>query len=306
MEPKERKSIAVSRKEFQAFKARVRARGPFEDKDYELIEAMADAIELLRDALEDKEASIRRLLRYLFGAPTETKKNLLPKKDAEAEERSPEPRKPVKGHGRNGVDHFPGASRTVVLHETLKPGDRCPQCQRGNLYELAMPAVTLQLEGRPPVSGTVYECQRLRCSACGAVYTAPPPEGVGEAKYSESVIAIVALLKYGCGVPFHRLAKFQKNLGIPLAPSTQWELVELGAELLRPLFEALMDCAAQGELLHNDDTTMKILHYLNNDDPETRRKGIFTSGIVSVWQSRKIAIFMTGRHHAGENLTELL
>jgi|GEM_PF-3474521 len=109
---------------------------------------MAEAIELLRDALEGKEASIRRLLRYLFGAHTETQKNLLPKKDAEAEERSPEPRKPVKGDGRNGVDHFPGASRTVVFHETLKSGDRCPQCQRGNLSELALPVVTLQLEGR--------------------------------------------------------------------------------------------------------------------------------------------------------------
>jgi len=263
------------------------------------MEAMADAIEVLRDALEDKEASIRRLLRYLLGDPTETKKNLFTKKDAEAEERSPEPRKPVTGHGRNGVDHLPGASHAVALHETLKPGDRCPQCERGNLYELALPAVNLQLEGRTPESGTVYECQRLCCSACGAVDTAQPPKEVGEVKESESVIAIAAMLKYGCGIPFHRLAKFQKNLGIPLAPSTQWELVELGAELLRPLFEALMDCAAQGELLQNDDATMKILNYLNEGDPnETTRKGIFTSRIVSVWENRKIALFMTGRHHA--------
>jgi hypothetical protein len=31
------------------------------------------------------------------------------------------------------------------------------------------------------------------------------------------------------------------------------------------------------------------------DEPETTPKGIFTSGIVSVWESRKIAILMTGR-----------
>ena len=212
--------------------------------DYELIEAMAHAIEVLRDALEDKQASIRRLLPYLLGASTETKKNLFPKKDA----------------------------------ETLKPGDRCPQCQRGNLYELAPPAVTLQLEGRPPVSGTIYECQRLRCSACGAVDTAQPPKEVGEVKESESVIAIVVLPKDGCGVPIPR------------------------AELLRPLFEALMDCPAQGKLLHKDDTTMRILNYLNEGDPdETTRKGIFTSGIISMGENRKIALFMTGRRHAGEN-----
>jgi hypothetical protein len=68
----------------------------------------------------------------------------------------------------------------------------------------------------------------------------------------------------------------------------------------------LESCAAQGEVIHNDDTTAKILSFLNKQDLENTRTGIFTTGIVSIWQGHKIALFKTGNRHAGENLENLL
>jgi hypothetical protein len=41
-------------------------------------------------------------------------------------------------------------------------------------------------------------------------------------------------------------------------------------------------------------------------DPRDERTGVFTSGIVSVDQGRKIALYFTGGSHAGENLAEVL
>ena len=41
-------------------------------------------------------------------------------------------------------------------------------------------------------------------------------------------------------------------------------------------------------------------------DESSDRTGIFTSGIVSVKDGRKIALFFTGRKHAGENLADVL
>jgi len=64
--------------------------------------------------------------------------------------------------------------------------------------------------------------------------------------------------------------------------------------------------AAQGSILQNDDTTMTVLSLLNDSDAESNRKGIFTSGIVCINQSRRIALFVTGHHHAGENLNDIL
>ena len=70
---------------------------------------------------------------------------------------------------------------------------------------------------------------------------------------------MIALLKYGSGLPFNRLQGLQGNLGIPLPASTQWDMVHATARKLASVYEELIRQAAQGEVLHNDDTTMKIL-----------------------------------------------
>jgi len=108
-------------------------------------------------------------------------------------------------------------------------------------------------------------------------------------------------------VPFHRLEKLERNLGIPLAASTQWEIVEETAEVIKPAFEELARGAAQGEVLHNDDTGAKVLTLAREPTEKTNdRTGVFTSGIVSAADGRKIALFFTGRQHAGENLADVL
>ena len=76
------------------------------------------------------------------------------------------------------------------------------------------------------MGGTVYELDRLRCNLCLEVFNTPLPPGVGPEKYDAGTASMIALLKYGSGVPFYRLAGLQKSLGIPLPASTQWEIVE--------------------------------------------------------------------------------
>jgi hypothetical protein len=75
-----------------------------------------------------------------------------------------------------------------------------------------------------PLAATVYELDRFRCNLCGDVFTAPEPEGIGAEKYDETTAAMIALLKYGSGMPFYRLEKLEQLLGIPLPASTQWEI----------------------------------------------------------------------------------
>ena len=71
--------------------------------------------------------------------------------------------------------------------------------------------------------------------------------------------------------------------------------------------------AAQGEVLHNDDTTVKILEFMGKRarqealaGEDSGRRGMFTSGIVSTCEDRRIALFFSGRRHAGENLATVL
>jgi transposase len=111
---------------------------------------------------------------------------------------------PRTGHGRNGAEAFTGAQRVEITHPDLHHGDRCPECRKGNVYGQKQPKVLLRIVGQAPLAATVYSLERLRCGACGQVFTAQEPEGIGPEKYDETAAAMIAQLKYGSGTPFYR------------------------------------------------------------------------------------------------------
>jgi len=221
-------------------------------------------------------------------------------------------KKPAPGHGRNSATAYRGAQHIAVPHTTLHCGDRCPECQRGKVYPLQEPGRLVRMHGQAPLAATVYELQKLRCNLCGEVFTAAAPAGVGEEKYDATTASMIALLRYGSGFPWNRLADLQESLDIPLPVATQCEIVTEAAAMLQPAKEELIRQAAQGEVLHNDDTSMLVLALRGSlgkgtdEDDAPERTGVFTSGIVSIVEKQTIALFFTGRQHAGENLTDVL
>ena len=267
--------------------------------------SMAATIRCLTEALKTKGISLERVQAIAFGAPTETTRNVLPKDKVTKAQATPKEPKP--GHGPRGSKAFPFAARIKVLHPDLKPGDCCPDCPKGHVYPKGKPAMMVRFMGTAPVAATVYERETLRCNACGEIYTAPPPAGVGLRKYDETVPAMAALFRFGTGLPYFRFAHFQETLGVPLPASTMNGLVMKAAYLLDPALNALMKYAAQCELIHQDDTVMKIL-----DRPELRmrgkkeRKGVYTTGLIAKLGGNRVALFITGMQHAGENLADLL
>jgi transposase len=298
--------LQISGSQLRALQGRIKHRALAEE-DWDVVLAMTETVECLAQALAEKETSIARLCKYLLGAPTETARNVL-KKNTSPRTRGSEKRPPSrpKGHGRTPASAYRGGEKVRIDHPTLESGTRCPCCEKGKIYELALPSVCVHIMGQAPLKSTVYERTRLRCNLCGQIFTPQLPAEVGKARHDQSAAAMVAMLKYGCGMPFNRLETLQANLGQPLPASTQWDIVDTAAITLAPLLDALETCAAQGNVMHNDDTTAKILSLLNEQDAEHTRTGIFTTGIVSIWQGHKIALFKTGTRHAGENLSALL
>ena len=167
------------------------------------------------------------------------------------------------GHGHNGAHAFTGAEKIEVRHESLQAGDPCPKCETGTLYDTGRPGVLVRLIGQAPVKARVYYLQKLRCNPCGAIFTAKPPEGVNaEEKYDPTVGSMIALLRYGYGMPLRRQETLQGNLGIPLPDATQWDIVNDQAERAEPVWQELVRQAAQGDVVHNDDTGVKILELM--------------------------------------------
>ncbi|MGA9069619.1 MAG: IS66 family transposase [Terracidiphilus sp.] len=312
--------LDVSRDELQSLLEHARG-GGLADVEYEQLKAVVDTLVYLTQLVEDKSTTIARLRELLFGITTEKTAKILQQvaaKVAQAnnssvkEDESSHKAAPTAGHGRNGADTYNGARKIKVEHARYHSGNRCPGCEKGKLYALVAPGFLVRVVGQAPLAATVYELEKLRCNLCGEVFTAEPPAGVGTEKYDATAASMIALLKYGAGLPFHRLEGLQHNMEIPLPASTQWEIVEETAEWIDPVYQELIRQAAQGEVLHNDDTTMKVLSMMKenreaaNKEDKSQRSGIFTSGIVSTNAGQKIALFFTGRKHAGENLTAVL
>ena len=222
----------------------------------------------------------------------------------------------ARGHGRNGADAYRGAERIDVPHPSLTRRRRLSRLRRGTVYDKA-PGVVVRITGQPPLAAKIYQLQKLRCHLCGQVFTAVAPAEAGDRKYDATAGSMIGLLKYGSGLPFNRLDGLQGNLEVPLPASTQWDIVEAVAENLAPAFEELIRQAAQGEVLHNDDTTVKILELMGERPAKvlagakrrtmpTSAPGLFTSGVVALRDGHRVALFFSGRRHAGENLAEVL
>jgi transposase len=226
------------------------------------------------------------------------------------------PKEKVKGHGRVPASAYLAAHHIAVPHESLHAGDPCPDGCRGRLYGLHVPASLLRIFGQAPLASICWDCEQLRCGTCGKVCTARAPEQAQGPKYDETAASMIALLDYGTGMPFHRLDRLQRVLETPVPASTQWDVVNDRVKMVRPVYDELVRLAAQGSVVHNDDSHMRILELMGKrraallkkgELPDPERTGLFTTAIVSIDPARPpIALFFTGRKHAGENLGDVL
>ena len=284
-------------------------------------------------SLQNAKTSIKRFQRMLFGHRTEHKRNVLERAAAADDSRVPDAspsrcrptaghgagaqaraRRP--GHGRNAAQAYSGAPIVECEHPELEPGDRCPQCDKGKVYD-SPPKSLVKVVGQAPLGATVYKVQRLRCRLCDAIFTAPLPAAVASLpKYDSSCASMIAMLRYGNGMPHFRLEGLQASLYIPLPDATQWDIVVQGRAAPRAVFEELIRQAAQAPLLHSDDTPMKVLSLMAERERAEAggvkpvAKAINTSGIVAVLQDdeqqRKVVLFFTGHAHAGKNMERVL
>ena len=331
--------IEVTSQRFEELLERA-ASNTLRDDDMELMRQIFASYSGFFQIVGDKNTTIARLRKLMFGATTEKSKDILG--DAEAAPNQPDgdsanagdaagiaansdsdvsrnnetddSSAASPGHGRLGADDYPGADQIDVSHPELSPGDACPECIQGTLYEKS-PGVLVRFTGQAPLHATVYRMQKLRCHLCGKLFTAPSPAGVGDDKFDHTVASMIGLLKYGNGLPFNRLQGLQGSCEIPLAASTQWDIVHAASLLIAPAYNELIRQAAQGEVLYNDDTTVRILEMMGQrakktpppkDDGDPDRTGLFTSGVVATRAGVRIALFFSGLRHAGENLSRVL
>lgn len=322
--------------EVEAALARVQAQlGP---KDFELFRRLVNTLAAVTAIVSSQRAMLARL-RRLFGLSSSEKSRDVLGKDkhgdadgasecpsgaggnTEVNERSSEapPAQDTgdkrKGHGRIPTSVYEAATHIAVPHQSLHVGGACPACRSGKLFDLRDPAPYLRIVGQPLLAGTCWDCQRLRCSSCGHVHTAKPPAEALGPKFDESAVAMLALCRYGLGLPHSRIAHMQQHMKLPIPTSTQWDVIAQNAPALQPVFDELERQGAQGDTMHNDDTYARVLAFMgerraellrDGELPDPERVGLFTTAVLSLTDAQPVLLFYTGRKYAGENLASLL
>jgi hypothetical protein len=317
--------VKLSREDGEALIARLQA-DTLTGDDRRLLVKLIRVYFWFTFALSETKISLKRLKRALFGGgqPPPSPPAGGGAADVSAEPTAPPPSGPDsarasapeavarrRGHGRQGAAVYTGAERVVCRHDTLAAGQRCPACGRGTLYPLPA-GVEIRIDGNALLSAIRYELEKLRCSACGEVFTAAMRAEAGADNYSPRARAVIALGRYYLGLPFYRIEPYQALVGVPVADATLWDLAEPVADSAWPVFESWWNLAAQGEVIFQDDTHVRILALLAENrradiaGDTLERRGRYTTGLVVHVEQRVICLYRSGRAHAGDNLTELL
>ncbi len=101
-------------------------------------------------------------------------------------------------------------------------------------------------------------------NALAGVMTAPAPGDFfdtpsGKTKYDISFVAKVVADKVENSIPLERQARILKNESFPVAPSTLEHLYKNTAVCLQPLYSALVNQIMKSDVLHADETFLKML-----------------------------------------------
>lgn len=227
--------------------------------------------------IDDLQHQVQALLRRYYGRSSEKmdpNQRLLfedliekaipemPAEDAGAVETPPTRR--GNGHGRRRLPS--DLPREKVVHDLPKEEKPCPCC--GKLRHIIGKQTHEQLD-YVPAKVKVIEHIRLTygCPQCEAnaspdgpqIVTADKPlQPIEKGLAAPGLLSYIIVSKYGDHLPMHRLERILQRHGIEIARSTMCDWAAQCADLLRPLCDLMANEVRASNVIHTDDTPVKV------------------------------------------------
>lgn len=227
--------------------------------------------------IDDLQQQLQSLLRRYFGRSSEKMdsrqmllfEDLIDKAIPEVApedqaEREPRPSTPRKGHGRRQLPKdLPRRKKYHDLSEDEKP---CPCC--GKMRHIIGKEVHEQLD-YVPAKVEVIEHIRLkygcpRCEADGSpdgpqiVVADKPLQPIEKGLAAPGLLSYIIVSKYGDHLPLHRLERMLRRHRIEIARSSMCDWAAQCAQLLKPLYERMVADVLASDVIHTDDTPVKV------------------------------------------------
>ena len=228
--------------------------------------------------LEDVQHQLQALLRRYYGRSSEKMDpnqrllfedlidKAIPEIPADDDtEVAAAPKREGKGHGRRRLPS--NLPREKVIHDLPDEEKPCPCC--GKLRHIIGKETHEQLD-YIPAKVKVIEHVRLTygCRQCEKdvspdgpqIVTAPKPlQPIEKGLAAPGLLSYVIVSKYGDHLPMHRLERILQRHGIEIARSTMCDWAAQCADVLRPLYDLMVDEVRYSKVMHTDDTPVKVL-----------------------------------------------
>ena len=237
-----------------------------------VVTTLAEARDAIRDLAEENEKLSHELAwfrRQMFGSKTE---HYIPQDDTPSlfpEEESPA--QPEESPLTTVSEHERKVRQANALSEI--PAD-LPREERiidvPEEQRLGMTLIGYEESERIAYRTGLYVIHFKRAKyadssdALRGVVTAPAPGDVfdsvsGRTRYDVSFVAKVVADKVENAIPLERQARMFGNERLPVAPSTLEDLYKRTADALLPLYERMVDRIMQCDILHADETFIKLM-----------------------------------------------
>ena len=215
-----------------------------------------------RDALREKlalfERELDQLKKRVLGRTTERLRSSRPDKPP-AREKNDAAAQEARQATRSAFAALP----TETVDHTIDAADKvcCPACGADALEP--MPAdISEEIELVPArLVRRLHRRETARCRSCEQFVRAPAPTRVWDAaRYGPRMIAQTIVEKCDDCMPLHRQESAWARRGVPMARSTLCDLFHRGADLLEPIYAAMLAEVPKAPVVAADETSQKMQH----------------------------------------------
>lgn len=205
----------------------------------------------------EREAQIEALQRQLYGKKTEK----MPRpKDAirKADGSVSDPKKRIDKRRANAA--IRAELPTEIEAHAVPEADRtCPHCEdAAGLRPLGEGRRTVEFDFVPGYFRRRVHVQEVLACTCGQhVVTAPAPMRVYDrCQYGAGFVAHLITSKCADSMPLYRLEKGYARIGIPISRSSMHEIFHRSADVLRPVYDALLASIRSEPVVLADETPL--------------------------------------------------
>jgi transposase len=169
-----------------------------------------------------------------------------------------------KGHGRRKLPA--DLKREKVIHDLPDDEKPCPCCGKmrhvigKQTHELLdyVPAKVKVIEHIRLTYGCP-DCERNASPDGPQIVTAEKPlQPIEKGLAAPGLLSYVIVSKYGDHLPMHRLEGILRRYGIEIARSTMCDWGAQCADVLRPLYDLMVNEVRASKVIHTDDTPVKV------------------------------------------------